>query len=65
LSNPKNSGVDKTPSHQTRNEQDCLCEGQPYFKPRLNLKETVEKKFPLPDNVANDLDDIAKEFRDG
>lgn len=34
-------------------------------KTTLNYRDKLEKKFPLPDNVSNDLDDIAKGFRDG
>jgi hypothetical protein len=33
--------------------------------PRINVRDKLEKKFPLPDNVTHDLDDIAKAFRDG
>jgi hypothetical protein len=64
LNQSEHKGVDKTPS-SFRCEAQELTNEEKKDLPRINVRDKLEKKFPLPDNVTHDLDDIAKAFRDG
>lgn len=54
---------EKRSMNQTRNEETDLVDKKSL--PEIKIKDKLEKKFPLPDKVTHDLDDIAKAFRDG